>query len=153
MVENWKDIPEYEGVYQVSDNVAGEVVKGYKRVKLFFEGGGKRYMVHVLVMRAFVGPKPEGMQVNHKNGDKKDCNLANLEYVTCSDNQLHSVRILGRPNPQGSKHGGSKLREPEVLRIRELRRNGDDLATIAELFCVSVPTVSMICTGKTWRHI
>lgn len=55
--------------------------------------GGRRYMqVHALVMLAFVGPRPAGMQICHGNGDGTDNRLSNLRYGSASDNTFDMVR-------------------------------------------------------------
>lgn len=108
--EIWADIPQYEGKYQASDlgNVrslnyrhTGEakVMKprltrdGYLRVHLYKNGKGKCVNIHSLVVTAFKGPIPPGMQVNHINEDKCDNRLENLEVVTPKQNMNHGTRI------------------------------------------------------------
>ena len=110
-LENWKDIPEWEGWYQVSDqgrvrsvdrNVhypdgsvrrfkgrllsirVGKV--GYPAVDLCRQSRRKTYTVHSLIMLAFVGSRPEDMQVRHLDGDKDNCRLSNLQYGTPLEN-------------------------------------------------------------------
>lgn len=109
--EVWCDIPGWEGLYQVSN--LGRVrsirvritqpfdARGYRVATLHSKGRKERTGVHRLVARAFL-PNPEGKeQVNHKNGDKTDNRLKNLEWATCQENNLHRCRVLngggGRP--------------------------------------------------------
>ncbi len=110
--EEWRDIPGYEGRYQAS-NLGRIRSKERGLLSPFLSRGGyliatilrdgKRYGTgaHRLVATAFI-PNPENKpQINHKNGDKLDNRPENLEWVTCSENQLHSHRVLhsggGRP--------------------------------------------------------
>jgi hypothetical protein len=60
-------------------------------------GGGVNYYVHRLVAMAWHADTWfDGAEVNHINGDKYDNRAANLEWVTRSQNLLHSYRVLGR---------------------------------------------------------
>lgn len=116
MSEQWKDIPGYEGRYQVSDQgrvrsldryveysdgrrrahpgkilAATHTTKGYAYVDLGAGRGTRRY-VHVLVASAFFA-KPVGVvEVNHKDGVKANNQLSNLEYVSHRENLEHAVR-------------------------------------------------------------
>lgn len=103
-MEVWKDIPGYEGRYQVSNlgNVRranGKLMrfdwgnKEHPRVYLYDGfGGRKRYLVYQLEMLAFVGPKPDGMIVRHLNDNPRDNRLCNLAYGTYGDNARDAVR-------------------------------------------------------------
>ena len=111
--ETWRDVPRYEGLYQVSNkgrlrNARGVLKKptknnhGYPRVNLYKDGVGRQFSLHILVAQAFI-PNPENKpEVNHKNGKRDDCRAENLEWVTHSENQLHRHRVLN------SSSGGKK---------------------------------------------
>lgn len=68
---------------------------GYERLKLSNGGRCKKIYLHRLLAEAFI-PNPENKpQVNHKDGDKLNNYIANLEWVTPSENGIHSYRVLG----------------------------------------------------------
>jgi hypothetical protein len=73
---------------------------GYLYQNIWAENKTKTVKNHQLVLRAFVGPTPKGQMPNHKNGIKSDNRLANLEYMTPAQNNLHSYRVLGRRGHQ-----------------------------------------------------
>lgn len=83
-----------------------QVSKGYLKVKLNKNSKSKWFLVHRLVAQAFI-PNPENKpQVNHKDGNKFNNCVENLEWNTNSENQLHSYRIL-KNIPSMQKHFGS----------------------------------------------
>src|SRR5690349_8071593 len=108
MDENWKWVPGYEGLYEVSDlgqvkshprlvnrGKGTELTKekmlkatydggGYQRVTLVKDGLLKTILLHRLVMLAFVGKS--ALQVDHKDEDKSNNRLSNLRYSTCREN-------------------------------------------------------------------
>lgn len=103
--EVWRAVPGYEGLYEVSDfgrirNLrTGRILantptkKGYCSVALFFDGTRTRHYVHRIVLVAFVGPCPVGMETNHKDRAKANNRLSNLEYITGSENMRHYHRM------------------------------------------------------------
>jgi hypothetical protein len=163
LVETWASIPRYKGLYEASTYGRIRGVKrgiilrceldrgGYPRVHPSVHGKQKHALVHVLVAETFLGPRPKGKQINHKNGITNDSRPENLEYLTCRENHLHAYRVLGRKKNQGSRHGMSKLTDSDVLKIRSTPPM--PLADIAQRFGVSISTVSMIRARKIWRHI
>jgi hypothetical protein len=164
--ECWKDIPAFEGLYQVSTlgrvrNVKRDGLlvpykhpKGYRQVSLSREGQGRSYLLHRLVAAAFLGPVPLGLQVNHRDGDKTNNTLVNLEYVTPSQNQRHANAIgLVKNRARGERNGKAKANTQEVREMRRLRGEGLSYSAIARRFSFSPAHVKQICDRVTWRHI
>jgi hypothetical protein len=71
---------------------------GHMIVSLADAGKKKTYHVHSLVLTAFVGPKPDGMECCHRNGDHEDNTVGNLRWDTKSENMLDRVRHGTHPN-------------------------------------------------------
>ena len=107
--ETWKDIPNYEGIYQASNlgqvkslkrpyGLKEKILKpqitsiGYYQVGLWKQSIVKRYLVHRLVWEAFNGTIPENMQVNHINEIKTDNRLSNLNLMTAKENSNWGTR-------------------------------------------------------------
>jgi len=170
-LEQWRDVAGYEGLYQVSNwgNVRRiKTVWGKEgfTVRRVLRPGGKKdwyrmvilssediqtaYLVHRLVATAFLGDPPSPKhQVNHKDGDKTNNHVDNLEWVTCSQNHLHSFDELGRRG-RGATSPNAKLTVEEVQAIR-----ASDLpnVTIAKLYNVSASLVSLIKSRRKWKHV
>lgn len=165
MQSQWRDIPGYEGCYQVSDG--GEIRRtskmrllklektrsGYLRVMFCRRGVRSRLLVHRAVAYAFLGAPQVGQQVNHKDGDKARNAASNLEYVTPSENEQHSRDVLGKRSQKGEAHGRSRLTNESVREIRTLRAGGMRKSQIAQQIGVSHRTVTQIVNGDTWRHL
>lgn len=133
MKEKWRDIRNYEGIYQVStlgrvkriDKKSARLkegcylklsdhYKGYLTVKLL----EKRFFVHKLVAQAFIGDRQVGCQINHKDCDKTNNVPSNLEYVTQKQNMTHAKKnglrpsCKGKNNPfYGKKHSEESLKK------------------------------------------
>lgn len=117
-VEIWKDIPEFENLYQVSNlgNVRssrGKVQKlqitkfGYLRATLHKQRKEKKMHSHRLVALAFI-PNPENkIEVNHIDGNKQNNHVENLEWNSKSENISHAFKI-GLKNNNGSKNPYAK---------------------------------------------
>ena len=74
--------------------------KGYLIARLWKEGVVYQRPVHSLVCEAFIGPKPDGHEINHKDGIKAHNGVENLEYCTRSENAAHAIALgLRTPNP------------------------------------------------------
>lgn len=113
MSETWRDIPGYENFYRCSDkgrifsvrkNLVMKCFKSvYEQALLSINGVHSCRTVHSLVALTFIGPRPAKYQINHKDGNKHNNELSNLEYVTMSENMLHSYKYLGRRNGTSNK--------------------------------------------------
>lgn len=117
--EIWKDIPGYEGLYQVSNlgrvkslertkngingciKIQNEIIlktrnsRGYRRISLGSKASRKDYQVHQLVAKTFIPNAGDRTEINHKNGNKSDNSISNLEWCTRSENCLHMFSSLG----------------------------------------------------------
>lgn len=127
----------------------------YKRIRVAKIDNWKIYSesVHRLVVQTFVGDIPQGMVVNHKDGNKHNNKLSNLEIVTPSQNSRHALKTGLYKAPCGSKTGKAKLKESEVLEIYKLIKSGIENKDIAKRFSVNFRTISQIKTGRRWRHL
>lgn len=106
-VEIWKDIPDFEGYYQVSNfgrikNIKTNHIKvpdlntaGYFRVQLCKNKKHIRFLIHRLVARVFVDGYFDGAVVNHIDMNKQNNRWDNLEWVTQSENQKKAIEIRG----------------------------------------------------------
>jgi hypothetical protein len=129
--EEWRAVVGFEGVYEVSS--VGRVRRvllyrhksnalppargttlnrrGYPIVALSSAGRRKLATVHSLVAEAFIGPRPEGMQINHIDGVKTNNAPSNLEYVSAAQNIRHAAAMGLMPT--GERHGSRT--KPERL--------------------------------------
>ena len=107
MTEIWKDIVGYEGLYQISNLgrvkrflktneriISGEEVFGYIQVALYKKGKRKMVRVHKLVAEMFI-PNPNGYtSINHKDWNRKNNIVDNLEWCTQTYNNQNRSNCL-----------------------------------------------------------
>jgi hypothetical protein len=171
--EIWKDIPDYEGFYQVSNLgrilsiyrknernrlVGGCYIKpiitayGYQQCTLYKNGKGVIFRIHRIVMYGFLGINK--LPVNHLNGIKTDNRLINLEYCTHKENTIHAHKNNLIATARGENNCNSKLAEIDVIRIRKEAKSG--LLSRKELsakYKIAASTLSQIINRKRWKHI
>ena len=177
--EVWKDIPEYENYYQVSSagrvrskdrvvtyrggferSIKGKVLSqsnanGYLRVILSVEGKQNQWLVHRLVALTFHGrPSFKDAQVNHINSQKRDNRADNLEWVTASENIIHSYEVGTSSGVRGEKHYRSTLTSDDVLSIRRLYETGKyTQKEIGLMFGQSRVNIGKIVNRINWKHV
>ncbi len=165
--ERWRDVVGYQGFYRVSDRGRVESVsrrvphrgsgyltirqrilrmrrhnQGYVAVDFSKSRKLKSFLVHRLVLEAFVGPCPEGMEVCHEDNDKTNNNLGNLRWGTRESN-LRDRLFDGRRY---------KLEMGEVVEIRRLHATGlYSQQEIGNMFKISQVMVSHIVLEQAWR--
>lgn len=181
-VEEWRNIPDFEGYYQVSNlgnvksldrtlvNKLGVSFfrrgipirpdlnkrgKGYYQVNLS-NGTKKRkwFKVHRLVCLAFL-EVPENfkeLQVNHINGITTDNRLCNLVWCTAKDNVKHAYET--GLTPLGSNRPSSKLNEDDIKEIRSLYAVGNyTTQKLADKYKVTRHMIGLIVNKKRWKHV
>jgi hypothetical protein len=101
----------------------------------------EHWLLHRLIASVFIG-KPQGdVEVNHKDGNRANNAVDNLEWVTHSDNQKHAYRI-------GIRKPTSKVTQAQKSEIVSLRNAGNrSLKDIAAMFGISFQSVSRIALG------
>ena len=154
----WKDIPEYHGKYQASDD--GRIRNadtmceyklrpdrwGYLDVAL----NGVRKRVHRIVAETFILHDASKNIVNHKDGNKLNNNVDNLEWCTSKENNQHAYDI--GLHGKGEDHVNSKLTEEQVIEIKKLGRH-DTAKNIGKKYNVSKATINDIFEGRTWKDV
>ena len=175
--EDWKDINGYEGKYQVSNYgriksfpkfierktgsyfTKEKVLKctldnyGYPCVYLYSNGNVRHIKVHILVAKSFI-ENPNGYSdINHKDGNKTNNRIDNLEWCDRSHNIQHAYDNF--LHKSGEEHNLSKLTWNEVNYIRENYKPYDKefgQKSLAEKFNVDRNTIWYILNNKTWNH-
>ncbi len=163
ITERWMPIAGYEGSYTVSD--CGRVHSrktqrylkltdfshGYLFVGLYKDGVCTKRQVHKLVLETFVGPRPEGFDACHNDGNKSNNSLLNLRWDTRAGN--HADKKTHGTSQVGERHGRAKLTNLQVLQIRKLLAEGATLNVVSQMFGVCLSTISHIRTGRQWGAI
>ena len=180
MSEDWRAVPGWEGAYEVSSAGrvrsvtrtvaigrpaggvgprtyrgrvlrAGLVSKGYAQVSLTAPERPRRYAyVHDLVAAAFIGPKPPGLEVCHRNGAPHDNRVGNLRYGTRSSNQLDR-HAHGRRWLAGEECANAKLTDEAVRFIR--RSPSLSFRALGRLYGVCHRTIAAAARDESWAHV
>ncbi len=111
--------------------------------------------VHRLVLTAFVGPCPEGMEGCHNDGDRTNNKLENLRWDTRGNNIRDAVRhgTWGHPRPIGSAHPRARVTENDVIKIRAIPFRRGVNVSLAREYGVSVDLICGIRTKRFWKHV
>lgn len=172
MKEVWKDVVGYEGMYEISScgNVRRSarekphdgtypkrpikpvLINRYFRVALRGKKPRRGFSVHRLVATAFI-PNPENKpQINHKNCNKFDNRVENLEWCTAKENAEHA-RQNGKYF-QGEKVHLSKLKVSDIVKIRKLYKTGNYYQReLAKMFGVTQGIITVIVNRKIWKSV
>lgn len=156
-LEYFKDIPGYEGLYQVSNHGRIANIKrgrelilrpvcskrfGYKVITLCKDRKAKIHRIHRLVLRAFRGDST--LSVNHKDFDRGNNNLSNLEYITAKENTRHAV-LAGR-HPTAKR----KLTHEQ---IREIRSSDECPKVLGHRYGISYTSIYGIRSRKAYTDV
>lgn len=128
---------------------------GYAKVQLMSTDGKRhRYSVHRLILENFQPVEDmEFLQVNHKDGNKLNNDLSNLEWVTCSENNKHKYK-LGLASQKGENNNASRLTEKDVLEIINLLLTHKyTYKEIGKKFDVNEETIGAIKRKQNWKYL
>ena len=161
-----KEIKNYEGRYSVTDEgqvwshrsnkflKPNDIGKGYLQVTLYNSKTRKSFLVHRIVADEFVDNPNNYTEINHRNGNKFDNTIGNLEWFSRSENMKHAHDNRLAIAKKGEEQWYSKLTDEEVIEIKELLKISDiTQKQIAELYGVSQSNISIIKCDKGWKHI
>ena len=129
---------------------------GYKEVNLYVDTQiGKSRYVHRLIAEAFIGDIQDGMCINHKDGDKSNNHISNLEIVTYSENSKHAYEtgLSVSKGMKGSNHPRATISESDVLNIRHDHSIGIPPNRLSEKYGMPKSTICKIVYRATWKHI
>lgn len=177
--EEWKSVLGWDGIYEVSNlgglrSVDREVAfynqfgicyrKFYGKVLKCSPGKNGYRQVHLrdtverartdnlqsLVAEAFIGPRPDGMEIIFRDGDKKNCEASNLYYATHKE-RGENTTATGR-SAKGEASGNASLTEAEIREIRALKGHVTQ-PWLAEMYGVSPDNISAVHRRLTWKHV
>lgn len=114
---------------------------------------GKMRSVHSIVAEAFMGKRPDGLVVNHMDGNKLNNRLENLEYCSPKMNAEHAARNGLLKTMSGELCGHSKVSENQVMEIRMRHKNGESQSLLGREFGINQSTVWELVHGTTWKHL
>lgn len=159
--EEWRNIPGYEGLYQVSNIgrirsldrlvmkwngmriVHSQIISqirsgnGYMSVTLSRDGKKHQVTVHRLVAISFLDNPNNLPTINHKNGIRDDNRVDNLEWCSYSENNKHAFRVLGRNNSHAVP-----------VRCIETGDVFSSMTDAAQAFGITTTSVSGVANGK-----
>lgn len=119
-------------------------------ISLSKNGKSKRFYIHTLVLEAFVGPRPNGCEACHNDGNVQNNCVDNLRWDTHRRNERNKQEH--GTVPVGERNGMAKLSTQDVEDIRELSHQGERHDEIAKRFHVTPGTINRIANGKRWAN-
>ena len=124
---------------------------GHLRATMFCNSQRRQMFVHQVILMAFVGTCPDGLECRHLDGNPYNNSLSNL----CWGTHLENMADKGKhgTTAKGETNGFSKLTESEVVLIRQLWQDGNLMKDIAGQFNTDPTNVSSIVKRKTWKHL
>jgi len=114
-------------------------------------GGRTKFNVHTLVLSAFVGPCPDGLEACHKDGDRGNNAASNLRWDTHASNAAdmlqHGTRVFGE------RCHNAKLTDEVVRQVRADFADGATRKNLATRHGISFRRICNIVNRETWRHV
>ncbi len=130
----------------------------YLQVVVYVDNGfHKKIGIHILLLTAFVGPRPtskwETYVARHLDDNRLNNSLENLAWGTSKDNVYDSMKNGKSKWRFGSRHPCAKVNEEKVVEMRKLHKEGFHHNEIAKMFGISTSTARAICHRISWIHV
>lgn len=126
---------------------------GYWHLTFVINGKTKAARLHRMVAEAFI-PNPENKPcVNHRDGDKLNNHVNNLEWCTYSENSIHAHKTGLSSVKKGEDVANSIFKTADVLRIRELFEMGVTQPELQKIYSASYAAINSIVRRRTWKHL
>ena len=126
----------------------------YPRITLTTKVKRERFNLHIVVLLAFRGPCPDGMESCHKDDDRTNNNINNLYWGTRSNNIYDAIRNGKKPSQQGESHSQVKLNKIKVKKIRKLYKSGGySRSQLGDKFDVTKACIQAVVEYRSWKHI
>lgn len=133
----------------------GSLRLGYPRICISMGKKRKDVCVHTLIAETFIGKRPRDHEVNHKDFNRQNNRVENLEYVTKEGNRQHAIAHGRRVEFQpGERHPSAKLTSEQVRHIRSVwksdKRKDGNTSKLAKKFGVTTSAVCKVVRDVTW---
>lgn len=174
--EIWKPVKDFEGLYEVSNKgrvkaltkkVGNHLRKneewelsirkdsdGYSIITMFKDQKRADRKVHRLVAIAFLINPENKPQVNHKDGNKDNNCVSNLEWNTAKENVIHSYSNNLKFGKKGQSHPRAVFKNSDILLIRKMRdEDGLTHDKIANFFNVNRVTITHVLNGQSYTNV
>lgn len=114
---------------------------------------GKAMQAHRASWKVFVNDIPKGRQVNHKCHVRSCINPSHL-YLGDQKQNMEDMKLAGRERKlRGSENGSSKLKESDIVQIRDLSKEGSSAKQLAKTFNTCLSNIRQIVSRNTWKHV
>lgn len=126
---------------------------GYKLITLSKK---KTYSIHRLVAETFLENPENKLEVNHKDSNRANNSVDNLEWVTKSENIQHSYSYGSKKAPEGVSNGKAVLSEQDVKELRSSYIPHDKdfgMKALAKKYGVSEPTINRVVHNRSYKNI
>ena len=178
MQEEWKPVPGFESLYEVSalgnvrsldrfvrsrwgtpKRVEGTQKSfsstkfGYLSVHLYSGGRCTKWFVHRLVATVFLSNEQKLPQVNHLDGDKSNNAASNLQWCSGSENCMHAIREELYAQAKGERCSTAKITEDDVRDIRLKVAQGFMHKELADIYGIGRKAITKIVNHQRWKHV
>jgi hypothetical protein len=176
MQEIWKPVSGYVGLYEVSNfgtvrsldriipdkrhgtrklvgRVLSQTTDNQRRcyVAISRDSNRNKRRVHLIVAETFLGPRLQGLEVCHEDGNPANNHASNLRYGTHKSNMEDMVEH-GRSN-RGLKNPNAKMTQEQALQVKRLRLDGKTYKIIAAELGLTFEQVRSVCVGRAWHWV